>query len=367
MVWCVWNQAVPRKKESHSMRLVFMGTGPFAVPSFQAIAGSGKHEILSVWVRPQASTVSGKPPEPHPVERWAKAAGWMVEQPESVNSDESIARLHSLQPDLLVVCDYGQILSPAALAAARLGGINLHGSLLPRHRGAAPVAWAVLQGDPQVGISVIHMTPRLDGGPVLVMRSTPMGSTEDASQLESRLAQLGVDATLEAIAMLESQQERAKGQVQDKQLATRARRLTKADAAIDWSFSADKIDRLIRGLQPWPGAYGILEAGGKELRLQIRRAAPGASRPDEAREADHPGPQVSGQWVLGWTSGKSPSRAWVCCGSGWLELLEVQPAGKNTLSIDAFLRGYYRNAPMQFLPPVTPSPALLEMIDRNSV
>jgi methionyl-tRNA formyltransferase len=347
------------------MRLVFMGTGPFAVPSFQAIAALGRHEILSVWVRPQASIASGKPPEPHPVERWAKAGGWMVEQPESVNSDESIARLHSLQPDLLVVCDYGQILSPTALAAARLGGINLHGSILPRHRGAAPVAWAVLQGDSQAGISVIHMTPRLDGGPVLVMRSTPLDRSENASQLESRLSLLGVDATLEAIALLESQQQHAKGQVQDKQLATRARRLTKADAAIDWSFSSDKIDRLIRGLQPWPGAYGILEAGGKELRLQIRRAAPVASLPDDARGADRDGTEVPGQWVLGWTSGKSPSRAWVRCGLGWMELLDVQPAGKTPLSIDAFLRGYYRNAPMHFLPPATPSPALLEMIDRN--
>jgi methionyl-tRNA formyltransferase len=349
------------------MRLVFMGTGPFAVPSFQAIAGSGKHEILSVWVRPQASPASGKPPESHPVERWAKAAGWMVEQPQSVNSEEAIARLHLLQPDLLVVCDYGQILSTAALATARLGGINLHGSLLPRHRGAAPVAWAVLQGDPQVGISVIHMTPRLDGGPVLVMRSTPMGSSEDAGQLESRLAMLGVDATLEAIAMLESKQQDAKGQLQDQQLATRARRLTKADAAIDWSFSADKIDRLIRGLQPWPGAYGILESGGKELRLQIRRAAPRASLPDAVQGEDDQGSKVPGQWVFGWTSGKSPSRAWVCCGSGWLEMLDVQPAGKNVLSIDAFLRGYYRNAPMHFLPPSTPSPALQELIDRQAV
>ncbi|MFM8173760.1 MAG: methionyl-tRNA formyltransferase [Pirellulaceae bacterium] len=349
------------------MRLVFMGTGPFAVPSFQAIAGSGKHEILTVWVRPQASTASGKPPQPHPVERWAKEGGWMVEQPESANSDEAVARLQLLQPDLLVVCDYGQILSPATLAAARLGGINLHGSLLPRHRGAAPVAWAVLQGDPQVGISVIHMTPRLDGGPVLVMRSTSLGSSEDASQLESRLSLLGVDATLEAIAMLESQQEHAKGQVQDKQLATRARRLTKADAAIDWSFPAEKIDRLIRGLQPWPGAYGILEVGGKELRLQIRRAAPRAARPDEAQGVDDHGSQMPGQWVFGWTSGKSPSRVWVCCGSGWLELLDVQPAGKNSLAIDAFLRGYYRNATMHFLPPATPSPALLEMSDRNSM
>jgi methionyl-tRNA formyltransferase len=349
------------------MRLVFMGTGPFAVPTFQAIAASGRHEILTVWVRPQASNASGKLPEPHPVERWAKAAGWMVEQPESANSDEAVARLHSLEPELLVVCDYGQILSPTALATAKLGGVNLHGSLLPRHRGAAPVAWAVLQGDTQVGISVIHMTPRLDGGPVLAVRATSLGCSEDAGQLESRLSLLGVDATLEAIAFLEAKQEDAKGQVQDKQFATRARRLTKADAAIDWSFSADKIDRLIRGLQPWPGAYGILEAGGKELRLQIRRAAPIASLPEETRGAGHREPELPGQWGFGWTSGKSPSRAWVRCGSGWLELLDVQPAGKNTLSIDAFLRGYYRDAPMQFLPPSSPSPALLEMIDRNPV
>jgi methionyl-tRNA formyltransferase len=194
-----------------------------------------------------------------------------------------------------------------------------------------------------------------------------MGSSEDAGQLESRLAMLGVDATLEAIAMLESKQQDAKGQLQDQQLATRARRLTKADAAIDWSFSADKIDRLIRGLQPWPGAYGILESGGKELRLQIRRAAPRASLPDAVQGEDDQGSKVPGQWVFGWTSGKSPSRAWVCCGSGWLEMLDVQPAGKNVLSIDAFLRGYYRNAPMHFLPPSTPSPALQELIDRQAV
>ncbi|MCC6509053.1 MAG: methionyl-tRNA formyltransferase, partial [Pirellulaceae bacterium] len=205
------------------MRIVIMGTGPFAVPSCRALVEAG-HEIAEVVVRPPAN----KKVAQAPVEAWAQSAGLPLYQPTSINLPESLEHLRTLEPELVFVCDYGQILSRDCLSIPKLGGINLHGSLLPRHRGAAPVQWTILAGDTQAGVSVIHMTPGLDAGPVLSLRSTPVLRDEHAGELEKRLSELGVQATLEAVELLGRWDRTSHiGTDQDKSLATKAPRLAK--------------------------------------------------------------------------------------------------------------------------------------------
>ena len=169
----------------------------------------------------------------------ATAAGIPVLDPETVNAAESVAAIRGLTPDLLVVCDYGQILSADLLGVAPLGGINLHGSLLPRHRGAAPIQWAILEGDPLTGVSVIGMTPALDAGRVITARETPLGPRETAPELESRLSEIGAPAVLDAIERLQATAAAGHaaaevGIPQDQARATRAPRLSKADGVVDW-------------------------------------------------------------------------------------------------------------------------------------
>ncbi len=237
------------------LRLVLMGTGPFAVPSFAALHAAG-HTIAAVVCRPEISGTPGRKPPPSPVRVWAESVGLLVETPASINTEEAAARLQSLSPDLLVVCDYGQILKRFVLATARLGGINLHGSLLPAYRGAAPVQCAVWRGERETGVSVIHMTPKLDGGPLLSVRRTEIGPQETAGELEKRLSELGVAAVLEAAELLSGWDGQATiGTPQDDRLASGAPRLSKADGKIDWSRSPQEIDWQVRAMQPWPGAF----------------------------------------------------------------------------------------------------------------
>src|SRR4051812_3726396 len=181
------------------MRLVVLGTGPFAVPTLRALANS-RHEVALVVTRPP----TGRTALASPMQQAANSLGLPVWWPETVNSTESQARMASLQPDLLVVCDYGEILRPETLATARLGGINLHGSLLPKYRGAAPVQWAILRGEAETGNSIIHMTPGLDAGPLLAQQRVPIDPDEDAAQLEARLAALGAEAVLRVVDALEA-------------------------------------------------------------------------------------------------------------------------------------------------------------------
>ena len=222
------------------MQLVMMGTGPFAVPSLLALHRS-HHEVVALFTRPTAAVRSrGKPPR-NPMREAAAEYGIPTFDPPDINNSDAHETLRGLTPELFVVCDYGQILSAQTLTIARLGGINLHGSLLPKYRGAAPVQWAVLCGEKVTGTTVIHMTPKLDAGPTLVQRQTEIGPEETAAQLEQRLADDGVRGVLEAIEMLQNWDgESELGTVQDNQQATRAPRLNKRDGEVDWNKSAVK-------------------------------------------------------------------------------------------------------------------------------
>lgn len=308
------------------LKMVLMGTGPFAVPAFEAIRTAGD-PIALVITRPEVISKSRKPAPPSPVRSWALAHNLPIEDPASINTSDVIDRLQALQADLFVVCDYGQILSAAALETAALGGINLHGSLLPAYRGAAPVQWALWSGDPQTGVSVIHMTPRLDGGPVIASATTEIQATETAGDLEQRLSQLGVATTLDAIATLRHWDGQSPiGTPQDKALISKAPRLAKADGRIDWSKTIQEVDCHVRAMQPWPDAFTLVDTGAKQpLRLVIRELV----RSSQPRPADAANGQVLTE----------EGRLYVVVADGCVEIKRLVPAGKREMPAEDFIRG----------------------------
>lgn len=346
------------------LKLVLMGTGPFAFPSFRQIARS-HHTILAVVTKPPVENPSrAKAPPESPILSWARQAELQIVTPASINDPSAIEWLTQLQADLLIVCDYGQILSKEALATASLGGINLHGSLLPRHRGAAPVQWSILAGDPQAGVSVIHMTTKLDAGPVLQQRQTPIQPDESADALEARLSQLGVEPTMLAIETLARGDEQA-GIEQDPEKTTKAPRLKKSDGQLDFRYPIAWIDRQIRGLQPWPGVFGNLilsqdnsaqanSSQAKSIRTVIHRAKPIAIDPAKIAE-------------LGWTPGQvlwsdsaleaslviEHPKQWVgvVAHDGLLVLEVLQLAGKSAMQAASFVSGYGKQKNMRFETP----------------
>ena len=313
------------------LRIVVMGTGPFAVPMFRALVES-PHEIVAVVTRPDHAPPGRRPP-PNPMREAATAAGIGILDPEKVNEPAAVTMFAALRPDLFVVCDYGQILSRDLLGVPPLGGINLHGSLLPRHRGAAPVQWAIREGDAVSGVSVIHMTPALDAGNVIVARSTPVGGRETAAEVEPRLADLGAGAVIDAVERMQAALA-ATGTVagigipQDAAKATRAARLSKQDGIVDWSLPAVTIERLRRALEPWPRLTTFFTRGdGQRQRLVLEDVAV-AAHPEAV--AATPGSVLD-------TSG---GRIVVACGGGTaVAITRVVPEGRRGMSAADYLRG----------------------------
>ncbi|MEL6106045.1 MAG: methionyl-tRNA formyltransferase, partial [Planctomycetota bacterium] len=308
------------------LRIILMGTGPFAVPTFDAIRQS-RHEVSLVVTKPEPPVKSRKGPPPAPVRIWAQTHALPLADPPSINDEAAIERLKDVGADLLVVCDYGQILKPDALASAALGGVNLHGSLLPAYRGAAPVQRALLSGDPKTGVTVIHMTPRLDAGPILGRRETPIEDRETAGELEERLSELGVELTLGCLEQLESWDRTSPiGETQEKAAATKAPRLSKQEARMDWTRSQRELDCHVRGMQPWPIAFCevTVREGKPPVRLSILEV--------QAAEAD-PSGLSSGELFGG-------EGLVVAVGDGALELKRVRPAGKRDMTGEEFQRGY---------------------------
>jgi methionyl-tRNA formyltransferase len=307
------------------MRLIMLGTGPFAVPTLEALAAS-EHEAALVVTRP----AKGRTTTASPLQQAGESLHIETWSPDTVNSAETQARLASLQPDLLVVCDYGEILKPATLSTARLGGINLHGSLLPKYRGAAPVQWAILRGETETGNSVIQMTPGLDAGPCLGQQRVPIDPDEDAGQLESRLAKLGAELVCQVVADLAAGT--ARPIEQDAASASKAPRLKKEDGAVDWSRSALEIKNQVRALRPWPRAFTFwLSKQGPPERLNIDRVTIpqlDTTIHGEVGKATAPGTLI-----------QAKSRLIVAAGDAPLEILELQAAGKRDMSAAEFLRG----------------------------
>ena len=362
------------------LKLVLMGTGPFAFPSFQQIARS-HHKILAVVTKPPVENPSrDKAPPESPILTWARQAELQIVTPASINDPSAIEWLTQLQADLLIVCDYGQILSKEALATASLGGINLHGSMLPRHRGAAPVQWSILAGDPQAGVSVIHMTTKLDAGPVLQQRETPIQPDESADALEARLSQLGVEPTMLAIETLARGDEQA-GIEQAPELTTKAPRLKKSDGQLDFRYPIAWIDRQIRGLQPWPGVFGNLilsqdhsardnsaqdnSERAKSIRTVIHRAKPIAIDPAKiARWGWTPGQVLWSDSALEASLVIEHPKQWVAvvAHDGLLVLEVLQLAGKSAMQAASFVSGYGKQKNLRFETPNNPHELLDKMM-----
>lgn len=367
------------------LKLVLMGTGPFAFPSFQQITRS-HHTILAVVTKPPVENPSrDKAPPESPILTWARQAELQIVTPASINDPSAIEWLTQLQADLLIVCDYGQILSKEALATASLGGINLHGSLLPRHRGAAPVQWSILAGDPQAGVSVIHMTTKLDAGPVLQQRETPIQADESADALEARLSQLGVEPTMLAIETLARGDEQA-GIEQAPELTTKAPRLKKSDGQLDFRYPIAWIDRQIRGLQPWPGVFGNLilsqDHSARDNSAQDNSAQDNSERAKSIRTVIHRAKPIAidpakiARW--GWTPGQvlwsdsaleaslviEHPKQWVAvvAHDGLLVLEVLQLAGKSAMQAASFVSGYGKQKNLRFETPNNPHGLLDKMM-----
>lgn len=349
------------------MKIIIMGTGPFAVPTSRRLLAEG-HDIPLVVTRPLVDPRPKKVP-PRPVFDWAREAAIEIFEPNSINEPEAVSHLGHYQPDLLFVCDYGQILSRDCLLVARLGGINLHGSLLPRHRGAAPVQWSLLCGDELAGVTVIHMTPRLDAGPALAVRKTPIEPDETATELEPRLAALGVPATLEAIGILENWDgSSAIGSLQDRSQVTKAPRFCKSDGALDFRLPAEYLVRLIKACQPWPSTFADLHwPQGKQVRILVRRAR-WIDSVDLFSPEDPPGstlPATDEQIVklVHLPSAPNSQPPWRACiavktGRGTLLIGRVQPAGKREMDAGEFLRGHPIQPACTFSLPTPPQSPL---------
>jgi methionyl-tRNA formyltransferase len=319
------------------MRLAFLGTGPFAVPTFRSLLDS-RHEVAALITRP-TPPVKSRETLHNPMREEAEARGVRVHAPASINSDEGRAVIELLRPDLLVVCDYGQILSAEILSLAPLGGINLHASLLPKYRGAAPIQWALFHGESETGVTVIHMTPRLDGGPILAVRPTRIASDETHQELEHRLAQLGIEPVHEAIDLL-ARWDRVSpiGTRQEPALATKAPRLKKEHGQIDWSRSAEQIRNQVRALKPWPGTFTFWSRPGHEpLRIVVDRVSILGLGIRAAALVETTAPaHLPGEIVV-----SDRQQLIVATGDGGLSLLAVQPAGKRVMPIADFLHGYH--------------------------
>lgn len=298
------------------MRCIFMGSPPFAVPVFESLLESG-HDLLALVTRPDKPRGRGREVVESQLVTLAKSKGIPVLQPQTTKSADFVDELRTLQPDVLMVASYGEILREDVLELAPHGALNIHGSLLPRYRGAAPIQSAVAAGDPVTGVSVQRMVLALDEGDVMLALETPIGPSDTSGDLFDRLAQLGGQAAIQALDLLESGN--AQFTPQDAARATYARKLKKSDGEIDWSRSATELERHVRAMQPWPGAKAAAPDGKALIVQQARVVEADSGEPGELLEAG--------------------ARCVVACGEGALELTTVKPAGKRAMDADAWLRG----------------------------
>jgi methionyl-tRNA formyltransferase len=298
--------------------VVFFGTPDFAVPTFDALCRS-RHPVVGVVTQPDRPRGRGLETTPSPVKARATSAGVPVLQPTRLNDPPFVAALQALRADIGVVVAYGRILPPAVLDAPARGHLNVHASLLPRYRGAAPVSRAIIDGAAETGVTIMRVVQALDAGPILAAGRRPIRHDETSEEVERDLANLGAGllvATLDQVAA-----GLATEQPQDETGATYAPRLTKEDGRIDWTWSAARIHNLVRGLHPWPLAFTYVD----NRRLIVRRSEPSPESADA-----QPGTILE---AVG-------DRLVVAAGSGRLRILEIQPEGKRPMGVRDFLAGH---------------------------
>ena len=298
-------------------RIAFLGTGPFGVPLLERVAGAS--DQLLVISQPDRPAGRGLKTRSSPVAAWARAGGLRVEAPRRLRSDEGRALLRDFAPDGLLLAAYGQLVPDDLLEVAPRPPLNVHPSLLPRHRGAAPVASTILAGDPVAGVSLMVMAAELDAGPIVAQWPMPLTGRETTPELEAELARLAAEMVPPQLQRWAAGETAA--QPQEERDATMIRPFRRSDGWIDWRESAVTLDRRVRALQPWPGAWTTLDG----RRLHIRAAHPVAG-------VDGPliGALLPGDWPL------------VACGQGALALDLIQPEGKPVMTADAWRRGMPR-------------------------
>lgn len=296
-----------------ALTLVFMGTPPFAVPTLAAVVAAG-HRVRAVYTQPPRPAGRGHKEQRSAVHEEALALGLEVRHPATLKGEAQQAAFAALKPDAAVVVAYGMILPKPVLAAPRLGCFNLHGSLLPRWRGAAPIERAILAGDAETGVAVMRMEAGLDTGPVLLEARVPIGPRDTAGQLRERLAEIGARLMVEALAVL------AEGKAVERPQATEgityAKKIEKGEGTIDWHRPAAEIDRMVRALSPFPGV--TFDHAGQRLKVRATEIAAGRGEPGTVLDEE----------------------GTVACGEGAIRLLEVQRPGARALPIAEFLRGF---------------------------
>ncbi len=289
------------------MKVVFMGTPEFSVPVLEAL--HQRHEIVAVYCQPPRPAGRGRADRPSPVQARAEALGLPVRHPVSLRNPEAVAEFAALGADVAVVVAYGLILPQSVLDAPRLGCLNIHASLLPRWRGAAPIHRAIMAGDRETGVCIMQMEAGLDTGPVLLREAVEIGPEETTADLHDRLSALGARLILQALDRLP-----LPAVPQPEAGVTYASKIDKAEARVDWTRPAVEVDRLIRGLSPFPGAW--VEVKGERVKLLRSRLATGQGAP--------------GQVLGGFT---------IACGTGAVEIVEAQREGKRPMPASEVLRG----------------------------
>ncbi len=304
------------------MRILFWGTPDFALPSLRALMGEG-HEVVGVVTRPDRPAGRGRTLTPSPVRTVAEEEGIPVLTPERPRGEAFLAELRALEPELSVVVAYGHILDASVLDLPRLGSVNVHASLLPELRGAAPVNWALIRGRGETGVTIMQMTEGLDAGPILLQRRLPIEPGDSAGGLYLRLSELGAEALIEALALMEIGGLEPMEQNHD--LATYAPKVDRETARIRWGWPARQVANQIRGMDPVPGAWSLLD--GEPLKLFRPRVV---EAPEDGGTESLPGTVLRADPEAGLV---------VRTREGALRLDEVQPAGKRRMPAPAWLRG----------------------------
>lgn len=308
----------------YPLRLVFMGTPDFAVPSLQALL-EGEGQVVGVTAQPDQPAGRGMALRAPPVKVLAEAHHLSVFQPPKLRTPDVLEQLQAWQPDLIVVAAYGKILPTTILTLPPYGCINVHASLLPKYRGAAPIQWAIAYGETETGITIMRISERMDAGDILLQKAIPIADNDTGGTLHDKLAILGAQALRESLTLLKQGQLIA--QPQNEAEATYAPLIKKDDGRIDWSKEAVTIERRIRAFNPWPSAYTTLH--GQLFKIFVAQVVETGGK----KEASQPFP--------GTVTAVTTESLMVATGAGFLALNEVQLAGKKRLPVREFLKGYH--------------------------
>jgi methionyl-tRNA formyltransferase len=314
------------------MRLIFMGTPESAVPTLKRCVEAG-HEVVGVWTQPDRPAGRGNKLKAPPVKNFAHSQGLVVHQPAKIKTDEALALFTQHEFDVAVVVAYGRILPPSFLRAPRLGCVNVHFSLLPKYRGAAPVNWAIARGERETGVTTMLMDEGLDTGPILLQRTTVIEEGETAPQLLERLSHVGAELLGETLARFEEIEPRP----QRDEDATLAPILSREDGLIDWSLDATQIERRVRGFQPWPNAFTTHH--GRRLIVWRAEGRGGEAGPGDTAPTGE-GTTAAGTLIVA----RGDELVVACGGETTLKLFEVQPEGKQRMRVRDFINGSHAQA-----------------------